>query len=74
MPLDFAGPTRSPERRIEEARKLLELLCPVYDRDVEGWAPKDADFFVSVSDRVDRNQVPSEKSIAWLRDLVERYI
>lgn len=71
MPLDptgFESLNRSPERRREEAKQLIALLEDAYK--MGRMSEKEEDFYECVSDQYGDY---SEKQLAWLRDLVEKY-
>jgi len=58
----------TPQDRIDSARKCLELLA----LEVEGMGDREAQFVTEMQDKIDRWGV-SERQLAWLRDLVEKY-
>lgn len=58
----------TPEERIASARKCIELLAP----DIDAMTAREYQFVGEMSDKIDRRGV-SERQLAWLRDLVEKY-
>jgi hypothetical protein len=58
----------TPEERLASARKCLRLLSPA----IGGMGEKEAEFVDDMENKVDRFGV-SERQLAWLRDLVEKY-
>lgn len=58
----------TPQDRIESARKCLELLAP----EVDGMDDRESRFVTEMQEKIDRWGV-SERQLAWLRDLVEKY-
>lgn len=58
----------TPEERAESARKCIELLAP----ELDAMAEREYQFVGEMSDKIDRWGV-SERQLAWLRDLVEKY-
>jgi hypothetical protein len=58
----------SPEDRLASARKCLALLEP----EVGGMGDREAEFIEDMQNRIHRYGV-SERQLAWLRDLTEKY-
>ena len=58
----------SPQDRIDSARKCLGLLSPL----TEGMGEREAQFVGEMEEKIGRWGV-SERQLAWLRDLVEKY-
>lgn len=58
----------SPQDRIDSARKCLDMLSLL----TEGMGDREAQFVGEMEDKIDRWGV-SERQLAWLRDLVEKY-
>lgn len=58
----------TPEERATSARKCIGLLVP----EVEGMGEREAQFVTEMQEKIDRWGV-SERQLAWLRDLVEKY-
>jgi hypothetical protein len=58
----------TPQDRIDSARKCLDLLAP----EVDGMGDREAQFVTEMQEKIDRWGV-SERQLAWLRDLVEKY-
>ncbi len=58
--------------RAEAGRKCLKILAAV---DTDDMREKDKNFYLGQDEKADRysNWSPSERELAWLRDLVERY-
>ena len=58
----------TPEERIASARKCIALLSP----ELDAMAEREYQFVGEMSDKIDRWGV-TERQLAWLRDLVEKY-
>lgn len=58
----------TPQDRIDSARKCLALLSPL----TEGMGEREAQFVGEMEEKIDRWGV-SERQLAWLRDLTEKY-
>lgn len=58
----------SPEDRIASARECLDLLEP----EVGSMGEREAQFVAEMQDKIERWGV-SERQLAWLRDLTEKY-
>ena len=58
----------TPEERATSARKCIELLAP----EVDAMAEREYQFVGEMQDKIDRHGV-TERQLAWLRDLVEKY-
>ena len=58
----------TPAERAASARKCIELLSP----ELDAMAEREYQFVGEMSDKIDRWGV-SERQLAWLRDLVEKY-
>lgn len=58
----------TPEERIASARKCLALLTP----EVMSMGEREADFVNEMQDKILQWGV-TERQLAWLRDLVEKY-
>ena len=58
----------TPEERSTSARKCIALLAP----EVDAMAEREYQFVGEMQDKIDRLGV-TERQLAWLRDLVEKY-
>jgi len=58
----------TPQDRIDSARKCIELLAP----EVDAMAEREYQFVGEMQDKIDRYGA-TERQLAWLRDLVEKY-
>lgn len=67
-PTGFESLNRNPERRREEAKQLIALLEDAYK--MGRMSEKEEDFYERVSDQYGDY---SEKQLAWMRDLAEKY-